>query len=64
MFNAKVVSSFLYSKIFKESFKLSLKNYCTISGRPRGIYRQFKVSRILVKDLGGQGLLFGLQKAS
>jgi len=45
-------------------YKVSIKNYCVISGRSRSVYRKFKVSRIYFRYLGSKGLFFGLRKAS
>ena len=45
-------------------FKTSIKNFCIISGRSRGVFRKTKVSRIMLKQLGAEGLFFGLQKLS
>jgi len=50
--------------LFRDSFKGRIKNYCVLTTRSRGIYRDFKVSRILVRSLGAEGLFFGLKKAS
>jgi ribosomal protein S14 len=52
-------------KSFKNSiFKSEIKNYCVVSGRPRSIYRKLKISRIVLRFLGGNGLFFGFKKAS
>jgi len=45
-------------------FKTKIKNYCIITGRPRGLYRKFKVSRIIFRNIGIEGLFFGLKKSS
>ena len=37
---------------------------CMVSGRPRGVYRKLKMSRIALRDLGSQGLIPGLVKSS
>jgi len=44
--------------------RVQIKNYCILSGRPRGVFRQFKLSRILLRKVGCKGLLFGLKKKS
>jgi len=41
-----------------------LRNRCEISGRPRGYYRKFHMSRIALRELGSQGMIPGLTKAS
>ncbi len=37
---------------------------CLISGRPRGVYRTLKMSRIALRDLGSKGMVPGLVKSS
>ena len=44
--------------------KIRLRNRCEVSGRPRGYYRKFKMSRIALRDLGSAGQVPGLVKSS
>jgi small subunit ribosomal protein S14 len=37
---------------------------CELSGRPRGNYRKFKISRIAMRDLASDGLIPGMVKSS
>ena len=37
---------------------------CEITGRPRGNYRKFKLSRNMLRELGSKGQLPGMVKAS
>ncbi|GGG40072.1 30S ribosomal protein S14 [Caldovatus sediminis] len=37
---------------------------CAITGRPRGNYRRFQLSRNMLRELGSKGQLPGLVKAS
>jgi small subunit ribosomal protein S14 len=37
---------------------------CLLSGRPRGNYRKFKVSRIAVRELASRGEIPGMVKSS
>jgi small subunit ribosomal protein S14 len=37
---------------------------CEVSGRPRGVYRKLKMSRIALRDLGSKGMVPGLVKSS
>jgi len=37
---------------------------CMISGRPRGNYRKFKISRISLRDLASAGQIPGMTKSS
>lgn len=40
------------------------RNRCELTGRARGVYRQFKLSRIKLRELGSFGRLPGLTKSS
>jgi small subunit ribosomal protein S14 len=40
------------------------RNRCGLSGRSRGFYRQFGISRIALRDLASQGQLPGVRKSS
>jgi len=37
---------------------------CELSGRPRGVYRKFKLSRIALRDLASAGQIPGMVKSS
>ena len=37
---------------------------CQITGRARGVYRKFRVSRIVLRELALQGKVPGMRKAS
>ena len=41
-----------------------IRNRCEVTGRPRGVYRKLKMSRIALRDLGSKGLVPGLVKSS
>ena len=44
--------------------KVRVRNRCRVTGRPRGYYRKFGISRIAMRDLGSNGALPGLVKSS
>ena len=46
------------------SSNIRLRNRCTISGKPRGIFRFFGLSRNLIREYGHKSLLPGIIKAS
>ena len=54
----------LIRTVLQNSFKTGIKNYCVLTTRSRGVYRDFKLSRMSIKSLGVKGLLFGLKKLS
>ena len=41
-----------------------LRTRCAVSGRPRGYYRKFGISRIALRELGSKGQLPGVVKSS
>ena len=59
-----LVSNLFFCKFLKNNFKSRIHNYCIITGRARGVYRKLRVSRISLRQLGSEGLYFGLKKAS
>lgn len=41
-----------------------VRNRCELTGRPRGFYRKFKLSRVSLRDLASIGQLPGVVKSS
>jgi len=41
-----------------------VRNRCALSGRPRGYYRKFKLSRIALRELASSGQIPGMVKSS
>ena len=52
------------SKLPRNSAKIRVMNRCQITGRPHGVYRKLKISRIALRQLGLQGKIPGLIKSS
>ena len=52
------------SKLPRNSAKIRVRNRCQITGRPHGVYRKLKISRIALRQLGLQGKIPGLVKSS
>ena len=52
------------SKLPRNSAKVRVMNRCQITGRPHGVYRKLKISRIALRQLGLQGKIPGLVKSS
>ena len=48
----------------RNSSPVRVRNRCEISGRPRGYYRKFKISRIALRDLASSGYIPGMVKSS
>nr|QUS63657.1 ribosomal protein S14 [Haslea silbo]QUS63861.1 ribosomal protein S14 [Haslea silbo] len=57
----------LHSKLQKlprNSAKTRIRNRCWKTGRPRGFFRDFGVSRNVLREMAHQGLLPGVTKSS
>ena len=52
------------SKLPRNSTRTRVMNRCQITGRPHGVYRKLKISRIALRQLGLQGKIPGLVKSS
>ena len=52
------------AKLPRNSSRVRIRNRCAISGRPRGNYRKFKMSRISLRDLASTGQIPGMVKSS
>ncbi len=48
----------------RNSAKVRLRNRCDITGRPRGYYRKFRMSRIALRELASAGQIPGVTKSS
>lgn len=51
-------------KLSKNSSPIRLRNRCLITGRPRGVYRKFKLSRLCFRELALDARLPGIVKSS
>lgn len=54
----------ILAKLPRNSAPTRIRNRCALTGRPRGVYRKFALSRNMLRDLGSKGLLPGVIKAS
>tara|TARA_Y100001980_G_C14338792_1_gene153662 strand:- start:35 stop:340 length:306 start_codon:yes stop_codon:yes gene_type:complete len=52
------------SKLPRNSAKVRVMNRCQITGRPHGVYRKLKISRIALRRLGLEGKIPGMVKSS
>ena len=57
-------ASLKMAKLPRDGSKVRVRLRCELSGRPRGNYRKFKLSRIALRELGSQGQIPGLVKSS
>ena len=53
-----------FAKLPRNSCPTRLNRRCKVSGRSRGYYRKFQVSRIALRELALKGQLPGMRKSS
>ena len=51
-------------KLPKNSNRIRVRNRCNVTGRPRGVYRKYGLSRITFRELASKGMIPGVSKAS
>ena len=52
------------AKIPRNSARTRIRNRCEITGRPHGVYRKLRISRIALRDLALDGKIPGMTKSS
>ena len=48
----------------RDSSKIRIRNRCELTGRTRGVYRKFRLSRIKIRELSMSAALPGVVKSS
>ncbi|MEM8696573.1 MAG: 30S ribosomal protein S14 [Pseudomonadota bacterium] len=62
--NERLMARLKMAEIPRNANPTRIRNRCELSGRPRGYYRKFKLSRIALRDLANKGLIPGVTKSS
>ena len=52
------------AKLPRNSAKTRIRNRCEITGRPHGVYRKLRISRIALRQLASEGKIPGMTKSS
>ena len=52
------------AKLPRNSSRTRIRNRCEITGRPHGVYRKLKISRIALRELASAGKIPGMTKSS
>jgi len=52
------------AKLPRNSAKVRQRNRCELTGRPRAVYRKFKLCRIKLRELANMGQIPGVVKSS
>ena len=60
----RFVAQLKLSKIPRNSAKTRIRNRCEITGRPHGVYRKLRISRIALRELASSGKIPGMVKSS
>jgi len=48
----------------RDGSEVRIRNRCMLTGRPRAVYRKFKISRIALRELASVGMIPGMVKSS
>ncbi len=62
--NERFAAQLKLSKLPKNSSRTRVRNRCEITGRPHGVYRKLRISRIALRDLASKGKIPGMTKSS
>ena len=62
--NERFAAQLKLSKLPKNSARIRVRNRCEITGRPHGVYRKLKISRIALRQLASSGKIPGMTKSS
>lgn len=63
-FEDRMKAVYKLSEMPRNSSCIRYRNRCEVTGRPRGVYRFFKMSRISLREYASAGMLPGVKKAS
>ena len=63
-FEERLQAQIKLSQMPRNGAEIRVRNRCELTGRARGTYRKFKLSRIKLRELGSFGRIPGLTKAS
>jgi len=62
--NERFAAQLKLSKLPKNSAKIRVRNRCEITGRPHGVYRKLRISRIALRQMASAGKIPGMTKSS
>ena len=60
----KLAAATKLQKLPRDSSPSRVRNRCELTGRSRGVYRKFKLSRIALRELASTGQIPGMVKSS
>ena len=62
--NERFAAQLKLTKLPKNSARTRIRNRCEISGRPHGVYRKLRISRIALRQMASSGKIPGMTKSS
>ena len=62
--NERFAAQLKLSKLPKNSARTRIRNRCEITGRPHGVYRKLRISRIALRQMASAGKIPGMTKSS
>jgi small subunit ribosomal protein S14 len=60
----RLIARLKMAELPRNSNPTRVRNRCELTGRSRGFYRKFRLSRIMLRDLANKGLIPGVTKSS
>ena len=60
----RLIARLKMAELPRNGNKTRIRNRCELTGRSRAYYRKFRLSRIMLRELGNKGLIPGLTKSS
>lgn len=60
----RIAAVFKLAQLPRNSSRIRYRERCEITGRSRGVYRKFKMGRVILRDLASRGQVPGVVKSS
>ena len=60
----RLIARLKMAELPRNGSKTRIRNRCELTGRSRAYYRKFRLSRIMLREMGNKGLIPGLTKSS
>ena len=62
--NERFAAQLKLSNLPRNSARIRIRNRCEITGRPHGVYRKLRMSRIALRQMASSGKIPGMTKSS
>ena len=60
----RLIARLKLAEIPRNANPTRVRNRCELTGRPRGVYRKFKLGRVMLRQLATRGMIPGVVKSS